>query len=197
MGWSTEEEWVEVYDEEDNYLPDDSYWDGDAWWSCSSLTGEYTPRGILKNNEDSPVKVVEIAPMTGHRSDTLLGLYQELDEDGEPLESENTITVGLPQFKDQDGATYTRSLEASGGYYTYGSIRHDGEGWLIGTRDSADGWWEGQEPDLEDSVTFDFRKLADSEIEDQEDLTITFDQYVSGDVVDTDNRICEVSTWQR
>jgi hypothetical protein len=195
LGFGVSEEWVRVYDDDDNYLPDDSYWSGDAWWSCSTLEGTYIPRGRHRDKTGMD-KTVALEPITGHRSDTLLGVYQELDESGEVNPSGSTITIGLPMFIDQNSGVYIRSkTKNSNGHYHYDSIHHDGEGWIIGARDSVNGWWEGNEPNVLSAVTFTFHKLPDSEIEDQDNLTITYDKLVSGDLTEPIN-LYEVSQWE-
>ena len=52
--------------------------------------------------------------------------------------------------------------------------------WLLGEWNSPSGWWEGEEPNKEKAVTFQFCKPEDSEITGA-NRTLSFYDYVQGD----------------
>lgn len=161
---------------------------------------EWTFSGYRKDYGDSS----SVTPPT---SFGISGLYKyferELDIDSsssasdfsEIITSDSSmgyLDIGVPIWVDQNGTEYQRSLEKEDGYFTYGNIYYDGSGWVIGTRDSSSGWWEGSEPIVDDgtsdssssSVTFSFIPGSSSSSSD-DDLEITFDRYVVGDNITT------------
>lgn len=103
------------------------------------------------------------------------------------------LYVGLPRWEDGTGTVYTRSLETGDtGYYTYGDIYHDGTGWVIGTRGSEEGWYEGTEPVIDpsgpdDNVFYwtspDGSSLSPdgSSLSPDPDITLSFVKFIQGD----------------
>ena len=87
---------------------------------------------------------------------------------------------GLPRWRDNSSNYYIRSLEKKNGRFSYGGIRYEGGKWLLGELNSPSGWWEGEEPNKEKTVTFQFRKPEDSEITGS-NRTLSFYDYVQGD----------------
>ena len=95
-------------------------------------------------------------------------------------DSSDKKIIGSPQFKDENNERYVKSLypQEDGVHYTYGAIHYEGGKWLIGTIGDANGWWEGQEPSINNSTTFHFRKNDDSEATGT-DKIISFEEYAA------------------
>lgn len=89
--------------------------------------------------------------------------------------------IGIPRYRSNKWEYFDRSFAKVGGYYTYGRIHYEEGKWVIGTIGSDSGWFEGDEPNMTNAVTFKFCKNEDSEIEDQDDLTIQYYLHVVGD----------------
>lgn len=87
---------------------------------------------------------------------------------------------GLPRWRDSSSNYYIRSLEKKNGRFSYGGIRYENGKWLLGELNSPSGWWEGEEPNKEKAVTFQFCKPEDSEITGS-NRTLSFYDYVQGD----------------
>ena len=87
---------------------------------------------------------------------------------------------GLPRWRDSSSNYYIRSLEKKNGRFSYGGIRYESGKWLLGELNSPSGWWEGEEPNKEKAVTFQFCKPEDSEITGS-NRTLSFYDYVQGD----------------
>ena len=68
--------------------------------------------------------------------------------------------------------------QEDGVHYTYGAIHYEGGKWVIGTIGDANGWWEGQEPNIENSITFQFKKNDDSQATGT-DKTVIFEEYAA------------------
>jgi hypothetical protein len=196
LGFGIQEEFVLAYTDDGERDEENDEWTGDQWYSSNSFNGPFTPRGTLKNNEDNESKYINILHIEGYQcdGDGIAGVYKELDESGEINDSGKSITVGLPQWKDGNNQYYIRSIEKDGDYYSYGSISFDDSKWVIGVKDSAYGWWEGSEPKITGAVTFEFKKPEGSEIEDQDNITVNFDKYITGDEK-TDIHIFRVTQW--
>lgn len=119
--------------------------------------------------------------------------YWQRDSETEPVcgiykfkgvTTQDDKILGLPRFVDNLGQTYTRSLDRLPypvSRYTYESIKYDTavSKWILGTYNDSAGWLEGDEPNINNPVTFTFCKPAESEIT-GENKTITFDKYVLG-----------------
>lgn len=191
--WSCDGEYL-FYDTAEGYvissklgygLSDDYRW----WKSSGGIEGNYIEQLPEESEEVPSVKIVSINPIAGWSSDSLLGVYTELDEFGEIVEGGTTKTVGLPRFKgDQEVPVYyTRSEVQYNEKYNYMPIRHDGTGWVIGNR-GIDAWWEGDEPDVGASVTFEKKGTAEA------DIVIAFDAYVAN-TTRADVYVAEVSTY--
>lgn len=91
---------------------------------------------------------------------------------GAEPDAEDDVLFLSQRWLDQNDTAYDRSCELDGAYYDYGDIHHDGTGWVIGTRNSEDGWWEGTEPDAS-PVVFTRQKTEIGDYPGPEDLTIT------------------------
>ena len=87
---------------------------------------------------------------------------------------------GLPRWRDSSSNYYVRSLEKKNGRFSYGGIRYENGKWLLGELNSPSGWWEGEEPNKEKAVTFQFCKPEDSEITGS-NRTLSLYDYVQGD----------------
>ena len=87
---------------------------------------------------------------------------------------------GLPRWRDSSSNYYIRSLEKKNGRFSYGGIRYENGKWLLGELNSPSGWWEGEEPNKEKPVTFQFCKVEDSKITGSS-RTLLFYDYVQGD----------------
>ena len=88
--------------------------------------------------------------------------------------------IGLPEWKDGYGLRYTRSMnKEKNGHYSYGFIHYDKGKWLIGSVGDENGWYEGDEPKVNQSTIFRFMKNDDSEVTGT-NRTISFDKYVAG-----------------
>lgn len=133
----------------------------DSYWTRATIEGTYAKQGTAASD-----KTVAFDAIVGWESATLIGSYTAVG--GET----GTKTVGLKNFTDGDAVAYLQSAVKSGSYFTYGSIYHDGTGWVIGTR-SVGEWWSGTEPDVTTPVTFTAEGDAVA------NKTITFDSYVS------------------
>ena len=147
-------------------------WRGDTFYTgelpTEGSTTTFIPRGWLKNTSAGTT----IDPITVSMSfefwkkDTsstsmsgpVYGVYIKNTDN-----SDKKI-IGSPQFKDENDEHYVKSLyKDESDHYTYGAIHYDSGKWVIGSIGDANGWWEGQEPNIENSVTFQFKKNDDSE----------------------------------
>lgn len=127
--------------------------------------------GILKENVDpeeqydSEEVEVEMDDFTESNSTTLMGEYT------------NGEIIGCTRHTDQDSIEYIQSIEKISGYFIYGTIHHDGTGWLIGTRDNdpetTKSWWSGSEPGTSGAVTFTKKGAA------EEDKIVTFQEFIA------------------
>lgn len=190
---------------------------GNEWYSCSTVTGLFEARGSLRGTtegafEGTPTKVTW--ELEGYRrlgddefntnSDAPAGRYTHftrtatVNDDGTVTttltETEEYKWVGIPQFTDQNDDTYTRSMTPVDGHYTYGDIHHDGTGWVIGTRDSNSGWYEGSQPDIYNSVTFYRKKTENGSYPGPSDLNVSFNKGVIGKNTTT-VYLAEVGLW--
>ena len=101
--------------------------------------------------------------MEGSSCEDLCGVYS----DGE--------RIGCLWHKDQNDVDYIQSVELDdNGHYTYGSIHHDGQGWIIGSRNSG-AWWTGNEP-IEGAFSFTKKGTA------TENMNFTFVEYTFGKI---------------
>ncbi len=199
-GFGITEDWK--WNNEDDHT-EGGYYSGDEWYSSYSLpaVGEsvvFYPRGSKRGTTQNAYESsneIEVSASFDYwqyseRGDAPAGIYAPMSD-----QSGNKI-VGIPQWTDQDDTEYTRSLEKDdNGHYTYGTISYDkdNEKWLIGTYESNSGWWEGEEPSISESVTFEFTINDDSNAE-GDDIILEFDQYVIGDNTE-DRYIGEAPIW--
>lgn len=163
---------------------------GDTWWKSSGgIEGNYVEQLDPEDESEPTIKVVSIKPIVGYVGDTLLGKYQELDEFGVVNPAGAILYVGLKKFIDDQSTPvyYTQSESEVDGHYSYGAVRHDGTGWIIGTRNSG-AWWTGTEPDVDNPVTFTKQGTAET------DITVTFNSYVAN-TSKTSVYFTEVSTY--
>lgn len=192
-----------------DWVEANSFYEGDAWYSGgSNLDGTYLPRGSLRGTHEGYYcgdRLFTSWSIDGHRldeGDGPVGTYEEFSRDVDITETADgapdhedcpqdayafdevittgtpdpAVWIGLPQWTDGDGRTYTQSLDGE----SYGAARHDGTGWVIGTRDSPGGWYTGSEPDVDAPVTFTRQKTAEGVYPGPGDLTLTFAEYVVG-----------------
>lgn len=159
---------------------------GDAWYSASRLPAPgssaiFSPRGSLRGtiyeqfdtSKNRTLEAVFTSWTHAGSGEAPAGRYTSETDPSVKI-------VGLPQFKGSDGNTYIRSLEKSAGYYTYGSIQHIGNKWMLGEL-------EGSEPNINAPVTFSANGLPS--------VTISFDQYAIGNIR-RNQLIAEAAIWQ-
>ena len=177
---------------------------GDEWWFGTELEGDYEARGSLRGDvfgafNGAPVEITlsfSGGKHTGLKGDPPFGEYREwtyTTAEGETDGSDYRY-VGIARYTDQDDTEYLRSLEKVDDYYNYGAIYNDGAGWLIGSRNSAGGWYEGDEPNRDAPVTFVRKKTEIGQFPGDYNLTITFQEYIQGDSVIAGN-VSEVGIW--
>lgn len=193
--------WFSTQQEALDYRTENEEYKGDAWWGPTSwlYDEEYKPRGSLRGDtlgaydeeQDSYFVWWEI---DGYRRDPGQGWWNEPAgvyhkyhryrdenfEEQEDIDTNDTLIVGLGKWEDQQNTEYIESLEAEGANKTYGSIHHDGTGWVIGTRGSDAGWYEGGEPDIDSPVTFTRQKTEEGEYPGEVDLTVTYVEHIIG-----------------
>jgi hypothetical protein len=175
---------------------------GDVWYSgtlpaldsTSSFIARGSNRGTIQGSyEGNPVNVTTTWEYWQRDSEATspVGIYKP------KVTATGTITIGLPQFIDDDDETYVRSLVKVSGYYTYGGIHYNltHSKWIYGTYGSDSGWWEGDEPNVDGTVTFTFTINDDSDAT-GEDFTVEFDQYVIGDNTQ-DSYFFNVGKWHK
>ena len=133
-----------------------NYWQKGAEYLWFDLEKGYK-RGNALGYEGSAINLV-IDDFFCSTSSTLLGIYS------------NGEIIGCRYDVDQYSVSYIQSVEKVNGFYTYGAIHHDGQGWIIGTRNTGD-WWEGDEPSGE-SYTFTKKGTA------KENKTFIFTEFV-------------------
>lgn len=173
-----------------SYVNDSSgrtVWRGDTFYTggipSETSTTTFTPRGTLKDTSSGTTTDPLTAEMvfeywkkntsSTSMSGPVYGVYINNKN------ASNRKIIGSPQWKDGNGESYVKSLyPQEDGKYTYGTIHYENEKWLIGTVGDANGWWEGQEPSIDNSITFHFRKNDDSEATGT-DKTITFEEYAA------------------
>jgi len=191
-----------------DWIEANSYYQGDDWYSGgSTLEVAFVPRGNLRGayegfncgdrlfvtwsidglkltDGDGPngkysaytrdVDITETADPDPEHEDCPQPTYAFAPDEVTGTEDD---WFGLPLFTDQNDVEYLQSLDGT----RYGTIYDDGTGWLIGTRNSASGWYTGSEPDPDTPVTFTRQKTETGEYPGPENLTITFEEYVIGE----------------
>lgn len=164
-------------------------WQGDAFYSSlvlpKSSDGEpvdFVGRGPFLNNDPVPSAAVSFwwpRWIKSTATDDPCGIYTPAP--GTPVTGSKVI--GLPQWTDNWGRTYTRSLDKFDGRYTYGAVHYHDDvfaTWVIGTVGNAGGWWVANiEPSTSGAVTYKFTVPIGSEVT-GEDITLTFSRYVLG-----------------
>ncbi len=151
----------------------DSFYTIDGRFPEINETRTLIGRGALRNKV-SPLTISCPYPRYESENYKSIGKYNGVDG------IEGTKVIGLPQFKLSNGKTVVRSLEKVGEYFVYGDISYKGGKWIIGTVDSASGWWEGEEPSVSDTITFVFKKPQGSTVTGS-NITVKFDSYIEGD----------------
>jgi hypothetical protein len=111
----------------------------------------------------------------------------DLSEAGSDVDE--NVLIGIGVWKDGSGKEYRQSYRG-----TYGDIYNDGYGWVIGQRDSEDGWYEGSEPSKVSPVTFTRKKTATGEYPGITNLVITYFKQWTGDEK-KDVYVGEVGLW--
>ena len=135
--------------------------EGDAWWQGSlptETTAEFNPNGTATGTKTVEFymprweKTRNAFNMTNSLTSNVLGTY--IDPEGHEFD----LTVGARRWRDNHGTYYEKSLETVNWSFVYGSIHRDArnEPWVIGTYESPDGWMVGDEPSVENPVTFTF-----------------------------------------
>lgn len=183
-------------------------WYGNSWYSLDSETDlsttingikTFIPRGNLKNSNPSPIKL-----QIYHYPDQLwikygggkshLGVYYRQDNPGNISFAK---VVGVPLFKDDSGKEYLRSFKKNNdGKYIYGDIHFDenNQKWIIGTIGDEEGWWEGEEPQFFESITFYFTVNNGAEIK-KSNIIISFDECIDIDYEET-GYVFEANIWR-
>ncbi len=174
-------QWVYVGDDfyTSSYLP-----------SSEGSTRSFTPRGCNRSSGTAKTCSYVFPRWTLGGSSDGCGVYTAVTASG----TSGTKIIGLPQFNLSTNEKVVRSVEKVSGYFTYGKISYVSGKWVIGTVNSAVGWWEGSEPNINGSVTFAFKKLSGSTVTGS-DITVTFDRYVLG----TETQKCyvgDVAIWR-
>ena len=198
LGCACAEDFIATGFDEDGD-PDEWAYAGDVWYSSPTIEGRYVARGANRGEVEGEYNGTPfdcLLGISGHRHKTQatatpIGLYDEYSRTAvyntgtEAVDVTATATdpatpafIGLPQWTDQNDTEYTRSLDLVGTHYTYGTVHHDGTGWIIGTRNSGT-WYEGGEPSVSAPVVFYFHSVDPDAT--GYDLTLTFDAYVLGD----------------
>lgn len=167
------------YEPRETLFASENEWPGDDFYFVSSLPspgseGSMWGRGS-NYNSGSEKSIKLFWPRWSSKNRRELGEF--VGADGET----GSKFMGLPRFRSNKWEYFERSFEKKGGYYSYGRIHYEGGKWVIGTIGSDSGWYEGSEPSLTSSVTFKFCKNEGSEIEDEDDLTISYYDHVVGD----------------
>ena len=163
-------------------------WRGDTFYTgeipTEGSTTTFTPRGWLKDTSAGTTTDPITVSMSFEywKKDTsstsisgpVYGVYIKNTDNSDKK------VIGSPQFKDENNERYVKSLypQEDGVHYTYGAIHYEGGKWVIGTIGDANGWWEGQEPNIDNSTTFYFRKNDDSEATGT-DKIISFEEYAA------------------
>ncbi len=171
------------------------YYTGTNWWEADQLPsgdGEvvsFVGRGLYRGTEFGGFngETFELAfywnrwEWIEEQNNPPFGEY--LYKGNDPNFADSVFCFGLPQWTDQDGNQYIRSLDKVGNYYTYGSIYYNfaTEKWMIGYPGIDQTWWEGSALSKDSQVTFAFKK-GDNVSPDVtgENKVFTFDKYVSG-----------------
>lgn len=161
----------EIYDSDTREYTGDYFYAGDLPTASVGAVSSFSPRGA-ERERGTNISISVVFP----RWVSSVGFFGEYEgKDG----ARDIRSMGLPAFS-CDGVTFVKSLRKSNGKHTYGDIHYEYGVWVIGVLDSADGWWEGSEPEIDSSVIFKFCKPKDSEVTGK-DKTVTFSGYVEGD----------------
>ena len=159
----------------------ETFWGGDNFYTGSlpseSGSTSFSLRGALRNNSSNKPITLEMDfnywQKEPNTSSPYGVYYPHGNVTGEKM-------IGLPEWID-DKKRYTRSLKREdNGHYRYGDIHYDKGKWLIGSVGDTNGWWEGDEPKVNQSTVFRFMKNEDSEVIGS-NKTIFFDKYVAGE----------------
>lgn len=153
----------------------------EEYWECATRVGTY------ESSESGGVSKTVTETLAGYQKDTaggtIAGSYTEIGGTDKKY-------IGVEKYKDQYNHIFIQSLTeeyedeyryAESGSTAVGTIYNDGTGWVIGTRDSEAGWYEGSQPDISSPVTFTKQKTPTGSYPDYDSLTITFDSHIIGD----------------
>lgn len=184
------------YEPQEVYNSETQMWTGDAFHSgnipsaSDGATSTLTPRGTNRNGGGSAQTVTYYFPRWEKATSTSVATGEYTPKET----NTGNKFFGLPRWRDNRGNYYIRSLVKSDGYYTYGTIRNVSGQWLIGDVGSTSGWHEGSEPSKSGSVSFTFKRNADSNVTGY-DLTLTMYDYVLGEERSA-NYLGEVAIWR-
>lgn len=178
--------WVYIAGKYPGYIPEETeesagLYVGDYFFSGSlpapgdGNISHFEPRGAYRGGSSTGIDVQFYFPRW--KNALRSGRYAAAGGIGE---DKRLPVFGIPIWKDDSGSLYPRSRLKIDGFYRYGEIHHDGGKWLIGSAGDASGWYEGNEPDEEQTVTFRFCRPEDSEVA-GEDRFITFLRYEAGE----------------
>ncbi len=166
------EEPVEYYDSVEKAYVGDRFWSGTLPDTRDGAKAVFQPRGSIRNSGNT--RTVEFW-MPRWVSQTQFGIYKP---------GNSSVTgqrhMGIPRFIDNNGTVYIRSFARNDGAYTYGAIHRTGDKWLIGQEGSSSGWFEGEEPNVQGTVTFRFCKNEDSDLA-RADLSVSLKDFIQGD----------------
>ena len=182
------------YEPKENYNSETSQYEGDAFYAGyppSVRDGAYSylqPRGTNRNGGGASKMVYFDFPRWQSVNRRQFDKYEPKGGvSGDKY-------FGLPRWWDNKSNYYVRSLEKKNGYFSYGGIRRENGKWLIGELNSSSGWWEGEEPNKEKAVTFQFCKPENSEITGSNRI-LSFYDYVQGDETSS-AYLGEVAIWR-
>lgn len=157
----------------------ETLWGGDNFYTGSfpseSGSRSFSVRGALRNSSSNQPVTLEVEFNYWQKDSNINSPYGVYYPHGNVT---GERIIGLPEWNDHS-QRYTRSLNRENGYYRYGDIHYDNGKWLIGSVGDANGWWEGDEPQVNKSTIFRFMKNEDSEVTGS-NKTISFDKYVAG-----------------
>ena len=163
---------MEYYDSSRKSYMGDRFWSGSLPDTRDGAVTVFQPRGSIRN--DGCTRTLEFW-MPRRVSKTQFGIYTPANTavSGQRI-------MGLPRFIDNEGSVYIRSFSRVDGAYTYGAIHRAGNKRLIGQEGSSSGWFEGEEPNVQGTVTFRFCKNEDSDLA-RADLSVSLKDFIQGD----------------
>lgn len=150
---------------------------GDAFYTASGSVPEvwgewvFKAAGTLLNDDATKDDTKTFKrELRGWYSANPLGVYDKAEG------VDGTRTFGTPYWTISNGKSQLivkKSIEKDAkGYFRYGPIHHDGQGWVIGVRSEDGGYWEGEEPQAEQG--FSFRRVKSGDDDEEKDYTGTW-----------------------